>query len=270
MENILRSAGIDPGETAFDIQLGENDDVSCSDIDDNYEDYNGNTSSPELKSSDCCSSPWSTSSVYADSPNQPLTLKTSRRPEGIFYGHSSMYHILSHQGVEFIEKASGVTDFPNRILSQPCWSPLAAGPWPYSFYADLFDRHVYKALPPRSEVFALIKVYFRTINRVFPIINEKSFMRVVEWQYTRQECRDVAIWAIINAILAISIGYRNKHYPSDKDTEKAWLYWKNAADVYTELALRPHSLVDIQALLVMVRDLHPVYAVLRTYPNEIS
>jgi hypothetical protein len=170
-------------------------------------------------------------------------------------GTSSSYYILSQQGIQFIRNASGITDFPNRLLSQPAWSQRNRFPSPHGVYADLFECRVYKALPPRSDVFALFKTYFSTVNRVFPIINEESFMRMVEWQYTQQTCTDVARWASINALLALSFRYRDKRGPrSDKDTDRAWLYWKNAAAVYTELSLRPHGLLGIQALLAMVRS----------------
>lgn len=78
-------------------------------------------------------------------------------------------------------------------------------------------------------------------------------MRMVEWQYTQQDCRDVGIWASINALLALSYRYRHIHDDRpDKDSEKAWIYWKNAAAVTTELFLRRNDLLGVQTLLAMV------------------
>jgi hypothetical protein len=78
-------------------------------------------------------------------------------------------------------------------------------------------------------------------------------MRMVEWQYTQQDCTDVGRWASINALLALSYRYRYNHDTRpDKDTDKAWIYWKNAAAVTTELFLRRNDLLGVQTLLAMV------------------
>jgi hypothetical protein len=78
-------------------------------------------------------------------------------------------------------------------------------------------------------------------------------MRMVEWQYTQQTCTDVARWASINILLALSYRYRPSHGPRpEKDNERAWLYFKNAASVFTELSLRRSDLLSIQTLLAMV------------------
>lgn len=78
-------------------------------------------------------------------------------------------------------------------------------------------------------------------------------MEMVEWQYTQQKCTDVGKWASINALLALSFRYKDDRGPRpEKDAERSWLYWKNAAAVYTELCLRPNDVLGIQALLVMV------------------
>lgn len=79
-------------------------------------------------------------------------------------------------------------------------------------------------------------------------------MRMLEWQYTQQTCTDVARWASINILLALSYRYRQNHGPRpEKDNEKAWLYFKNAASVLNQLSLRRSDLLSIQALLAMVR-----------------
>lgn len=78
-------------------------------------------------------------------------------------------------------------------------------------------------------------------------------MRMVEWQYTQQDCTDVGRWASINALLALSYRYRyNYDTRPDKDADKAWIYWKNAAAVTTELFLRRNDLLGVQTLLAMV------------------
>jgi hypothetical protein len=102
-------------------------------------------------------------------------------------------------------------------------------------------------------VFSLLKIYFETINRVFPIFHEETFMRTVEWQYTQQTLTDVGRWAAINVLLAFSYRYRPSHGSKpEKDVDKAWMYLKNAASVYTQLALQRNNVLGVQALAAMV------------------
>ena len=123
-------------------------------------------------------------------------------------------------------------------------------------FHDLFACKVFKPLPPRSEVFSLLNDYFRTINRLFPIYHEPAYMELVEWQYTQQTCNDAARWASINISLALAYEYRfSNSLKPEKDREKAWLYFKNAMSVFSELTLRRTDLLSVQALLGLVRIL---------------
>lgn len=159
--------------------------------------------------------------------------------------------ILSREGIEWIKEKTGDVKFVNGLLSQSSRD----SPWDYwrpDVFHDLFDSHVFKPLPPRAEVFSLIKDYFRTINRLFPLYNEASFMRLVEWQYTQQTCDDAARWASINIILAMAYEYRySNSLKSEKDREISWLYFKNAMSVFVELTLRRTDILSVQALLGM-------------------
>ena len=99
-----------------------------------------------------------------------------------------------------------------------------------------------------------MKDFFRTANRLFPIYLESSFMKMVEWQYTQQTCDDAARWASINMVICLAYEYRySSRHKSEKDKERAELYFKNAMSVFTELALKRTDLLSIQALISMVR-----------------
>jgi hypothetical protein len=98
-----------------------------------------------------------------------------------------------------------------------------------------------------------MKDFFRTANRLFPIYLESSFMKMVEWQYTQQTCDDAARWASINMVICLAYEYRSSNsHKSEKDKERAELYFKNAMSVFTELALKRTDLLSIQALISMV------------------
>jgi len=166
-------------------------------------------------------------------------------------GRSCSLSILSRDGVEWIKSKTGDVSFlsiisPDSVHDNP-WSQ-----WRPDVFHDLFASQVFKPLPPRSEVFALIKDYFQTANRLFPIYREASFMQMVEWQYTQQTCDDAARWASINMIVCLAYEYRfSDSAKPEKDREKARFYFKNAMSVFTDLALRRTDLLSVQALLSM-------------------
>lgn len=91
MEDVLRSAGIDPGESVFDPEPIDDDDELESDIEDydssNHLSSDYSSASPEeRKSFESVTTPQSASSVSVESPSQALVLKTDRGREGIFFG----------------------------------------------------------------------------------------------------------------------------------------------------------------------------------------
>lgn len=168
-------------------------------------------------------------------------------------GTSCSMSILSRTGIEWIKSKAGDVSFL-RMISPESRHENPWNQWRPDVFQDLFASKVFKPLPSRSEVFSLIKDFFRTANRLFPIYLESSFMKMVEWQYTQQTCDDAARWANINMVICLAYEYRSSSSSkSEKDKEKSELYFKNAMSVFTELALKRTDLLSIQALLSMVR-----------------
>ncbi|KAJ5524330.1 hypothetical protein N7494_010980 [Penicillium frequentans] len=177
--------------------------------------------------------------------------KTHESEDSRYFGRCSSLSILSRSGIEWIKKKTGDTSFMSIVSTRSThddpWTE-----WRPDVFHDLFASRVYKPLPPRSEVFSLIKDFFRTANRLFPIYHEASFMKMVEWQYTQQTCDDAARWASINIVICLAYEYRfSNSLKPEKDREKARLYFKNAMSVFTELALRRTDLLSVQALISM-------------------
>jgi hypothetical protein len=166
-------------------------------------------------------------------------------------GRSTPLSILTREGVEWVKSRFGEANSLSSLLSGTKFD----SPWAYwrpDVFYDVFSSKVYKPLPPRAEVFSLLKDYFRTVNLMFPLYHEETFMQLVEWQYTQQTCDDAARWASINIILALAHEYRfSNSQKSEKDREKAWLYYKNALSVFPELVMRRTDLLSVQALLGM-------------------
>lgn len=167
-------------------------------------------------------------------------------------GKSCSLSILSRTGIEWIKSKTGDVSFL-RIISPESIHDNPWNQWRPDVFHDLFASQVFKPLPSRSEVFSLMKDFFRTANRLFPIYLESSFMKMVEWQYTQQTCDDAARWASINMVICLAYEYRSSNsHKSEKDKERAELYFKNAMSVFTELALKRTDLLSIQALISMV------------------
>ncbi|KAL3446540.1 fungal-specific transcription factor domain-containing protein [Aspergillus insuetus] len=169
----------------------------------------------------------------------------------LYLGRATPLSILTREGVEWVKSRSGESNSLSTLLSGTKFD----SPWAYwrpDVFYDVFSSKVFKPLPPRAEVFALLKDYFRTVNLMFPLYHEETFMQLVEWQYTQQTCDDAARWASINIILALAHEYRfSNSQKSEKDREKAWLYYKNALSVFSELVMRRTDLLSVQALLGM-------------------
>jgi hypothetical protein len=169
----------------------------------------------------------------------------------MYHGRCSPLSLLTREGMEWIKIKSGEPNSLDNLLSNSNFD----SPWAYwrpDVFYDVFASKVYKPLPPRAEVFSLLQEYFRTLNLIFPLYHEKTFMELVEWQYTQQTCDDAARWASINIILALACEYRySNSQKTERDREKAWLYYKNALSVFPELVLRRTDLLSVQALLGM-------------------
>ncbi|KAI9924643.1 hypothetical protein MW887_006917 [Aspergillus wentii] len=237
-EAVLKAAGIlddeilSQGElTDDDDELSENDSEVEDEQDDEDTDYPANGS-------------------FRNGAQVPV-LKLNDKEDSRYYGRSSFLSILSREGIEWIKDKTGDVSFLRMLFSESAHD----SPWDYwrpDVFHDLFASKVFKPLPPRAEVFTLLRDYFRTVNRLFPVYHEESFMQLVEWQYTQQTCNDAARWASINIILSLAYEYRfSNSLKPEKDRERAWLYYKNAMSVYAELTMRRTDLLSVQALLGM-------------------
>ncbi|KAE8378934.1 fungal-specific transcription factor domain-containing protein [Aspergillus bertholletiae] len=186
--------------------------------------------------------------------HQPPLFRYDSREDSRYYGRSSFLSILSRDGIEWIKSKTGDSKLLTLLLEDKGHD----SPWDHwrpDVFHDVFSSTVFKPLPPRAEVFSLLKDYFRTVNRLFPLYHEETFMQLVEWQYTQQTCDDAARWASINIILSLAYEYRFSNcQKSEKDREKAWLYYKNAMSVFAELTLRRTDILSVQALIAAIRS----------------
>ncbi|KAJ5514623.1 Transcription factor [Penicillium fimorum] len=238
VESLLKTAGI--------LQESDMSHDEFSDEDDD------GPASPDISSVSSPNSNFGASlrSNGGDIEGTPI-FRADERDDSRYFGKSCSLSILSRTGIEWIKSKTGDISFL-RIISPESLHENPWNQWRPDVFHDLFASQVFKPLPSRSEVFSLMKDFFRTANRLFPIYLESSFMKMVEWQYTQQTCDDAARWANINMVISLAYEYRFTHgSKSEKDKEKSELYFKNAMSVFTELALKRTDLLSIQALLSM-------------------
>jgi hypothetical protein len=128
--------------------------------------------------------------------------------------------------------------------------------WKPDVFRDIFQRRVYKPLPPKGEALSLLKDYFENFNCMFPLYHEPTFMHLVDKHYSRDPYEGSGWWASLNVVLALAHRLRvmSNLVPHEED-QKAWGYMKNALAVQSELTMRNTDLLSIQALLGMVNTL---------------
>ncbi|KAJ0423978.1 fungal-specific transcription factor domain-containing protein [Aspergillus carlsbadensis] len=274
-ESLLRAAGIlvetanPDGMSDVSEDLDEDDSAMEDEIGEDLQDSTESIShDSEITTESATAERASPSSVTNKTlhHNPPLTSNARKRSNtgkggppvykpdkgcSLYLGRATPLSILTREGVEWVKSRSGEANSLSTLLSGTKFD----GPWAYwrpDVFYDVFSSKVFKPLPPRAEVFSLLKDYFRTVNLMFPLYHEETFMQLVEWQYTQQTCDDAARWASINIILALAHEYRfSNSQKSEKDREKAWLYYKNALSVFSELVMRRTDLLSVQALLGM-------------------
>jgi hypothetical protein len=167
-------------------------------------------------------------------------------------GSSSGFSIFSPKGVQWVNEKTGDDSFQDMVTATSVednkWIQ-----WRPDVFGDIFQRRVYRPLPPKSEALSLLQDYFTHFNCMFPLFHEATFMALVEKHYSRDPYEGSGWWASLNVALALAHRLRvmSNLVPQEEDL-KAWGYLKNALAVLAELTIRNTDLLSIQALLGMV------------------
>lgn len=176
-------------------------------------------------------------------PRPPLTKPLS--------GSSSGFSIFSPRGIQWVNEKTGDNSF-SKMISEVSVDDHKWTNWKPEVFGDLFQRPVFRALPPKPEALSLLKDYFENFNCMLPLFHQPTFMHLVERQYSSDPYQGSGWWASLNCALAIAHRLRvmSNLVPQDED-DKAWAYLKNAMGVFSELAMRNTDLLSVQALLGM-------------------
>jgi hypothetical protein len=108
----------------------------------------------------------------------------------------------------------------------------------------------------------LLRECFGELKPVTPLFHEGTFMTLFETHFTQEydPIHGPGWWACLNMVLALTHRVRVLHDLTRQDEEDiALLYFKNAMAVLTELMLRGPNILNVQALLIMVRSSYQLF-----------
>lgn len=186
--------------------------------------------------------------------DQMCSLITNNCGETRYIGSSSGFSIFSPKGIQWVNEKTGDQSFQSMIANATSEQKAGAGwdHWKPEVFNDLFERRVFKPLPPRGECEALLRDFFEHFNQMFPLFHEPTFMHLVDKHYSDEPYEGSGWWASLNVALAISHRLRvMSNVVSQEEDDHAWGYLKNAMAVMTELTMRNTDLLSVQALLGM-------------------
>ncbi|KAH0542897.1 hypothetical protein FGG08_002757 [Glutinoglossum americanum] len=180
------------------------------------------------------------------------SLVTNNCGETRFYGSSSGFSIFSPKGIQWVNEKTGDTSFQEMISSTSSLDDSKWAHWKPEIFGDLFQRRIFRPLPPKEEALSLLKDFFENFNCIFPLFHQPTFMHLVDKHYSADPFEGSGWWASLNIALAIAHRLRvmSNLVPQEED-QKAWGYLKNALGVMTELTMRNTDLLSVQALLGM-------------------
>ncbi|KAM0484690.1 hypothetical protein ACHAP7_003252 [Fusarium lateritium] len=179
------------------------------------------------------------------------SLVTNNFGETRYIGSSSGFSIFSPKGVSWVNGKTGDDSF-QRTISEISVDDHKWTNWKPEVFGDLFQRPVFRPLPPKAEALSLLQDFFDNFNCIFPLFHQPTFMHLVQLQYSSDPYQGSGWWASLNIALAIAHRLRvmSNLVPQDED-DKAWGYLKNAIGVFPELTMRNTDLLSVQALLGM-------------------
>ncbi|OAA67664.1 fungal specific transcription factor domain-containing protein [Cordyceps fumosorosea ARSEF 2679] len=179
------------------------------------------------------------------------SLVTNQSGETRYIGSSSGFSIFSPKGIQWVNTRTGDDSF-QEMISEVSVDDHKWTNWKPEVFRDLFQRPVFRPLPPKQEALSLLTDYFENFNCMFPLFHQPTFMHLVELQYSSNPYQGSGWWASLNCALAIAHRLRvmSNLVPQEED-EKAWAYLKNAMGVFSELTMRNTDLLSVQALLGM-------------------
>ena len=179
------------------------------------------------------------------------SLVTNQCGDTKFIGSSSGFSIISPKGIQWVNEKTGDDSF-QKMISYAAINNSSMHHWRPDVFGDIFARRGPTKLPPKEETISLIREFFESFNKVFPLFHEPTFWWLVEKQYSSDPYEGSGWWASLNVALAIAYRIRVvKNLSLGDDDAKGWSHFRNCLAVHSELTLKNTDLLSVQALLGM-------------------
>ncbi|KAF6808610.1 fungal specific transcription factor domain-containing protein [Colletotrichum musicola] len=111
-----------------------------------------------------------------------------------------------------------------------------------------------RTLPPLRTVLPIAEEYFESSNRVLPLFDRETFMKMLRGWYTYSAYRKPDAWAAINVVLALA--RRDSYASSPEETQNMQRCISNVQSVLNEIVIGEPTLLALQIVLGMVLVFH--------------
>ncbi|RMJ08889.1 hypothetical protein CDV36_011510 [Fusarium kuroshium] len=108
--------------------------------------------------------------------------------------------------------------------------------------------HNHLELPPLAEILPVVDNYFKKYNRLMPLFDENTFMRMLLDWHSSPNNRSTVSWAAVNIVMAITYRVLEGRFMDDPPLAQCV---RNIRSVMTELMTPGQNLMGVQVLLAM-------------------
>lgn len=149
---------------------------------------------------------------------------------------AARYPDVSLDDIDISTPADGLATDASPTLFEP-------DQWPMPL-----TTHHHLELPPLSEILPVVDNYFKKYNRLMPLFDEPTFMRMLLDWHSSPNKRSMVPWAAVNIVMAINYRVLEGRYMDDPPLAQCV---RNIRSVMTELMTPGQDLMGVQVLLAM-------------------
>ncbi|KAH7243072.1 fungal-specific transcription factor domain-containing protein [Fusarium solani] len=149
---------------------------------------------------------------------------------------AARYPDVSLDDIDISTPADGLATDASPTLFEP-------DQWPMPL-----TMHNHLELPPLSEILPVVDNYFKKYNRLMPLFDEPTFMRMLLDWHSSPNKRSMVPWAAVNIVMAINYRVLEGRYMDDPPLAQCV---RNIRSVMTELMTPGQDLMGVQVLLAM-------------------
>ncbi|KAJ5552725.1 hypothetical protein N7494_002103 [Penicillium frequentans] len=183
-----------------------------------------------------------------DDVDQPSYVIQSRDGRMRFYGASSGFNAPYSEPVGQNGTRASRADGETAVQRSASRWPLTN--WIPRVLQDPFEKRTTQTLPSKKATLTLVDEFLNTFNQAIPLVDDRSFMKLVERQFSWNPDENPSSWALLNVILGFSYRERAQTAPDESyDWKMSLAHIKNALNVVVELFMRNADLSAVQALL---------------------